>query len=396
MSIYKRVPFWWIKYEKDPVTGIAPRKPRSTGIYVDGGSTTQSAQNRRDALAQYQADCVDIRRGVVAPTTKPPITVRAYAAWWLKTHAIHQKGYESTASTVRIIVADLGDLFLADLTAPRIAEWRTEKTKTVKARTADRYIDVLRPMLGDATDYLDSNPISGRDQMGKRKWKQLEWADTESRFFSRDEFALFIAAIDAADEILGTSRDEGLALAYTAVTTLLRRGSLLRLTWPYLRESSVAYPFPHFVPLDAKVTIKYSPVTAAARQYLDELPRDTPGKIIFASHYRNADHDPTRRLGSAENHVTRWFNEVCSRAKLPHTRAQQGLTFHSFRHTGATWALEKSHGDVGAVMELGGWKSAQLFLDTYCHRKAPSVAAVAESLFPIVFPRAVTRVAQKE
>lgn len=394
MSIYKRVPYWWKKYEIDPVTGVAPRKPASTGIYVDGGSAAQTKQNRLDALAQYQADCVDLRRGVALPTSKPAIRVKDYAAWWLKTYAVHHKGYDTEVSTVNIIVADLGDLYLTDLTAPRIAEWRTEKTKTVKARTADRYIDVLRPMLGDATDYLDSNPISGRNLMGKRKWKQLEWEDTESRFFSRDEFARFIAAIDDADDILDTPKNEGLALAYTAVTTLLRRGSLLRLTWPYLRASSVAYPFPHFVPLDAKVTIKYSPVTAAASQYLDELPRDTPHKIIFASHYRNADTDPKRRLGSAENHVTRWFNEVCSRAQLPHTRAQQGLTFHSFRHTGATWALEKSHGDVKAVMELGGWKSAQLFLDTYCHTKAASVAAVAESLFPMVFPRAAQKAAQ--
>lgn len=383
MGIYARVPYWWMKFEADPVTGVIPRAPMSTKIYVDGGSPVQSKQNRADAEHMFQKACIDIRAGVLAPSvkTKPPITVRDWAAKWLATYAIAHKGYEHEASVVKIIVADLGDVCLHELTATRIAQWRAEKCKTVKKRTADRYIDVLRPMLSKAIDYIDENPISGRDRMGNQKWTALDWDETTKRWFSREEFARFVEAVESQPMIVDTPRAEGLAFTYAAIETLLRRGSLLDLTWALYRPSSPKYAFRHFLPINAKVGINYSPVSSNLWAYLDQLPRKTPRDRVFASHFRTD--DPKRADGSADSHCSRWFAAVCALAHLPCgkiSETEQGLTFHSFRHSGASWLIAEGR-SVKEVMELGGWKSAQLFMDTYCHTTAADVAQMVEEMF---------------
>lgn len=385
MGIYKRAPFWWKKYDIDPVTKRAPRKPCSTGIYVEGGNKAQTVQNKADALVQYQQDCIDIRRGIVAPeTAKPAIRFRDYAPiWWRMRGRQQRRGWHSEQSAVRALVDGLvpsatglaarpmGDYLLTELSASVIAAWRSERCTHVKASTANRGTVVLRVMLKHATDYLDVNPLAGSDKLGNKNWEKLPTVDTEVRAFTRDEFDAFIAAIDSVDAIHGIPKLEGLALTYAAVETLLRRGSLLSLTWGLDRGT-------HLVPLNAKVKIRRSPVTTNLRHYLNQLPKDTAH--IFASFYAHA-RPGTSPQQSAENVVNEWFWRVCARAKVPCRREHHGVTFHSFRHTGATWLL-KAGKNPRAVMTLGGWANANVFLKTYCHTDDAEVDAAAESLFP--------------
>lgn len=373
-------PYWWKRYPLDPATGTR-RPDGSTKIHIDGGNRAQSAKNKSDATLQYQKDCTEVR----APRAKPRILFRDYAPIWLETYAKGHAGYEHEQSVVAILIEGLGHYYLDELTAHVIAVWRAEKAKTVKARTADRYIDVLRPMLSKAIDYLDENPIKGRNRMGEPKWEALKWEETPKRWFSKEEFGLFVQAIESKDAIDGIPQVEGVLFAYAAVETLLRRSSLLDLTWDrYHPLGRPGLPFPNFNPLNAKVQIEYSPVSPNLRQYLDQLPRGKGKDPIFASFFREsgrrATSDAATREGSAKNRVTRWFQEVCALAGLPATLKRNGLTPHAFRHSGATWLLEEKH-SVKKVMELGGWKSAQLFIDTYCHTTAVDVAAMASSMF---------------
>lgn len=402
MSIYKRTPYWWIKYEKDPVTGVIPRKPRSTGIYVDGGSKAQTAQNKADALLQFQADCIAIRKGELGPTAapqKPTITLRTYVRTkWLPTRRV--RGDEQEESNINILLntyvpavnggelRKLGDFCLHELTAEVVLRWRAERLRTVKVGTVYRNVALLRVMLKTASAYLDANPLIGLDDMGNKRMPTLEGDDVDSRHFSREEFGRVVATIEAAESICDIPRAEGLALVYSAVSTLLRRSSLLKLTWSLYREDR------YFVPLNPKVkgSIKRSPVSATMRQYLDDLPRDTP--VIFESFYREArTATPVVKQQQlmAARVVQKWFLKVCARAHVPVTRALDGVTFHSFRHTGATWLLA-SGVSVRTVMEIGGWKDANVFLNRYCHTNAAECDAAVDSLFGApkpTFPRAV-------
>ena len=181
-------------------------------------------------------------------------------------------------------------------------------------------------------------------------------------------------------------------MAHTAMETLLRLSSLLRLTWAHYRGT-------HLVPLNAKVTIEYSPVTPHMQQLFAALPTTTDR--LFASFDRVAARakrhgiiiSEARRHAAAAGIADRWFAEVCRLAGLPCGREQHGLTFHSFRHSGATWLLNGSPTrppvSVKTVMALGGWKNVRTFMKTYCHTDTKMVYEAASSLFPVVKPALV-------
>lgn len=416
MSLYPRPdsPYWWIKYEKDPVTKLAPRKPRSTGIYRDGGSKAQTAQNKADAIAMWQADCTAIRKGEFAQTLKkkPRKLFRDYGVEWLRTESCNNRGTHSEQSMVAKLTTGivpavnghperpLGDYWLDEIDDIVIKAWRTERVKRVKPTTVNRNCAVLAVMLKNAKAYINSNPLAGRDEYGERRFVKLKRSgERDTRAFSRDEFDRFIAAIEAADAIEGISQLQGLALAYSAVETLLRRSSLLTLTWSLYRTT-------HLVPLDPKVvgSIKRSPVTANMQHHFDQWASTTPHDYIFSDFWASSKEspwqrpsrcpdDPRVRLATAGAHVYLWFNAVCARAHVPVTRAKHGVTFHSFRHTGATWLLAAGY-SVKVVMELGGWTDANVFIKTYCHTSDKEVDAAANSLFGAPkphFPRAVAQ-----
>src|SRR5262252_3244052 len=386
MGLFKRPdsPYWWMAFDKDPATGKEPRPRTSTKILWDAPTPGQRAANKRDAEAMWHDALVEIRKGVHLVKEKPPITFGEYADWWLKTVASthkaakNNKAAATTVSSIGILVAEFGPLPLRDLTPNRAIEFRHKRVHgipllhdlpnldrgAVSARTADRDVENLGIMLNRAVpDYLDAHPLRN-PATGRRYIKRLRWKEFEARFFTRDEFAAFIAAIEESDEILGTRREEGLALAYTAIQTMLRLGSLMALTWAKYRED-------HFVPLDAKVSIKWSPVTTKMRTYLDQLPHTS--EFVFQSHHISTNE------GAAENHAIRWFAEVCARAHIDCGRDRQGVTFHSFRHTGASWMIEAGV-DVKTVMELGGWHNAEIFMATYCHTTKARKMVAAETV----------------
>ena len=414
MGIYKRQdsPYWWMKFDRDPLTGVAPRTAASTKVFVDAPTKDLKAKNEADALIVFQQACIDLRdprkqaalaAAKAAEDGPTAITFEDFARWYIDNVVVHFKSPKPPTYAIEMFVAHFRDavgtsLPLGAITFELVTEWRTmrigrrPKTLTpfqqdlqprmaatghgaVKAATANRETSILRPLLKSAVkkQHLKRDPLGAQD-FGDSGFQLLRENDSEdARAFTRDEFDRFVAAIDCADSINGTSRREGLALTYSAVETLLRRGSLLRLTWTYYRGD-------HFVPLDAKVKIKRARITPNMKQYLDLLPRtDEFGGVIFPSHYRPGQ---THDIETAASHLSIWFRTVCERAEIPHGRAQQGVTFHSFRHTGATWLLQAGR-SVKAVMKIGGWTNAQLFLNTYCHADEQECDAAVDGLFPI-------------
>lgn len=403
-----------MKFDIDPKTKRAPRKPCSSKILVDAPTKEQRKQNEIDAEAKYQQTCIDLRDPVkiaaaaAVAAELPPMPFETFARWYLDNVVVHFKSTRQSESMIHAFVAHFRDavgvsLPLSAITFELVTEWRTmrigklPKTLTpfqqllksrmeatghagpVKAATANRDANCLRPLLKYAVNknHLPLDPLAARS-LGDEGFKRLREDDSEdARAFTRDEFDRFITAVDSAESVFGTPRREGLALAYSAIETLLRRGSLLRLTWPYYRGDI-------FVPLNAKVPIKRSRVTPNMKQYLDLLPKTGAfGDVIFQSHYHAG---RTHGLTNAEAHVNNWFKAVCLKAEIPYGRKVNGVTFHSFRHTGATWLLRAGR-SVKAVMKIGGWTNAQLFLDTYCHADEAECDAAVDGLFPVPAPR---------
>jgi Phage integrase family. len=338
-------------------------------------------------------DCIDIRRGIERAGVKAP-TYATYGAWireyYLTHYTAHHRGSNSEHSTLNRLVQEFGALPITDITVARVDAYRERRLQRVKINTVNRDVQILQVSLRRMARALRDAGCAAPDprdiliNLSRRKP-----AETETRWFSEAEFAQFIATVDAHETIRGTSRAEGLALTIAAIETLLRRGSLLRFIWPHYRGT-------HLVPLNAKQEIRWSPVSANLRQYFEALPKQTDR--IFASFDRVAARakqrglilSDKRRMQSANNIADKWFKRVCALAGLPCGRDVHGLTFHSFRHTGATWLLNGSETrrpvSVRTVMELGGWKNVKLFMRTYCHTDQRSVDAAVASLFPKGLP----------
>ena len=377
MGIYKRDSvFWWKKYPLDPVTKRPLRKPASTGICWDAPTKAIRDKNKIDAEAQYAQDLIEIRDN---KKILPVITFANYATNVFLPTTTHLRGNQ--ASTVKVLIKDLGHWQLTEFTIDTVSHWRSAKLTTHKASSVNLLVGVLTKMLNRAVPtYLESNPIAARQHGTNRKqFQDVDEEEFEARAFSTDEFFDFVRAISSEDAIYGVPKAEGLALAYTAVETLVRRGSLLKLTWADDRKTK-------FVIANTKTSRgrskapKAKPINAHLRACLDELPRGTPDQFIFPSFYRGG-------LDYKTNTV-RWFKAVCEAAGLPYGREVHGLTFHSFRHTGATWYLKKKY-SVKAVMQLGGWTNAQLFLDTYVHVSEEEVADMVRDLSNDLHPRAL-------
>jgi integrase len=292
-------------------------------------------------------------------------------------------------------VREFGALILDEMTVRRVERYRDERLQQVKVTTVNRETYVLVACVRRWATVMRADGCTTPDPrdllagLTRRTPK-----DTETRWFSESEFARFIEALQGQAAILGIPRAEGLAMAYTAVETLLRLSSLLRLTWPMYRGT-------HLVPLNAKVKILESPVTPNMQQLFAALPTNTDR--LFASFDRVAARakrhgiilSDARRHAAAAGIADRWFAEVCRLAELPCGREHHGVTFHSFRHTGATWLLNGSATrppvSVKTVMALGGWKNVRTFMNTYCHTDTQMVRAAASSLFPVVKPALVAR-----
>src|SRR5262252_611487 len=393
--IYKRdgSPFWWMWFPKDE-KGTS-YKPESTRIPHNAPTRQQRARDRANALKMWSDRYDALKKGLHLILPKMERTFEEQAEWWIKyVVMVDHKSPETTISSVKILIAEFKDLPLATFQPSHAMEFMAKRMKgtlqlcptcnrkhvltydhdgryvdPVKARTANRDLDNLYLILKTAVrdGYIDRHPL--RDGSGDKLVAKKKADEFEAKVFDKDEWVRFIATINEHPEIAGTPRSEGLALAYCALETLLRRGSLMKLTWNDYKDGS-------FRPMNAKVEIKWSPVTETASSYLAPLQdanNDGDGAFIFKSHHVSGDRK------AAENHCQRWFERVCGLAGIKFGREVGGVTFHSFRHTGATWAIAAGV-DAKTVMALGGWKNSKVFMDTYCHTDKTRVRAAAESI----------------
>lgn len=337
-------PYWWMWIEGTTIR-------RSTGVPRKGGSPTQERELKRQAEEIYAAKkAEEAKRAAGLIRTKPVISYTTYAAWYETHHADHHRGADKERSILRQLALYFGSVGnLEDIDADAVKEWMTWRKHQVAEGTVNRELDVLKQLLSTAVPkYLDASPIAGL--------RRFRVDETEPRILTHDE----------EDRLLAVCGPVERAFILTAQDTLFRLSTVVNLKWP-----QVKFDARFIVPLNAKVKHEGNPITDRLLPALQALPRES--EWVFPNFHRKG-----TGATAAKNKAIRLFLHLCQLANIPHSRAANGVTFHSLRHTGATRALQNG-ASVRTVMKLGGWKDERSVM-RYVHAADLDVRVAAESI----------------
>lgn len=346
MGVYQRKdsPFWWLLIEGTSIK-------ESTGIPVDGGSTAQSTELRRQAQAIYAVRKLNaVKSGQGFTVATPVIGFKDFAAWYVTHYAAHHRGATRETSIVRQL-SRYFDRFdsLALITDAAAKEWMTWRKAQVQPSTVNRELDVLKQVMKAAVPkYLPTNPMTGL--------RRFRLKEAEPRVLTREEEQRLLEVAGAEDR----------AWLIVALDTLMRLSNVVYLQWPQVKRTQGV-----IVPLNAKVSHDAVPITLRMADALDRLAHDGPW--VFPSFHVKG-HGKT----AAKNLAIRRFARLCALADVPHGRHVHGVTFHCLRHTGATRALQNG-ASVRTVMKLGGWRDEGSVI-RYVHAADSDVRAAAESI----------------
>jgi integrase len=205
----------------------------------------------------------------------------------------------------------------------------------------DRYMALLRAILRKARDEwrwlnnIPKVPMYGKDEL-------------EPRWLTRVEFERLKRELPPHQKLA----------AEFAVLTGLRMRAQLGLTWDRvdLRRRRAWVPSSS---MKGKATFGF-PLSAAAVKVLKRARAASPeGAHVFQ--YEGAPIDDCN---------TAAFEKAAARAGL------EGINWHTFRHTFASWALQNGV-TLHELMQLGGWKSYQMVLK-YAHLAPDHLSKAAE------------------
>lgn len=344
MALYTRKdsPYWWL----DLVAPDGRRIQRSTHIRHDAPTPALRREARRMAERVEAEWYLKLASGDEA-FEKPRITFAAYAEWY-RTHVIaHHRGARNEGYILRQLTRHFGSRRLDQITPAAIREWITLRRQQVHPLTVNRGLTVLKRMLTLAVPtYLNTSPAA-----------RIPFLRADQRpivVLSRDDEPRLLDALPFRDRVL----------VIAAIDTLARANELLALRWTDDCQT-------HLTIWRSKTgRSRKVPISSRLRRALDELRAQTGGTGYIFAH---------RRRSSERNtvlYLRRMLRRACRKAGLPYGRAQQGLTFHSLRHTGATRLIEAGV-SVRIVQEIGGWTTLQM-LQRYTHPSEEAIRRAVE------------------
>ncbi len=325
MSLYRRSGsrYWWMYLE--------PSKQRlSTKFVIEAASPEQSRRNKAMAEALYHKTITERQGQVQGLLPKAPHPFDQYARWY-RTHVTSKKrGKEREEMALDVLTGHFGTTPLAALDKPKVMEWMTARAETVSAGTVNRELDVLKHMLALAVPtHLTASPIAGMARLRAARGSKPRPA------------AILSPAHEA--KLLAVLKPPDRALVVVALCTLFRLSDLLDLQWRDVHPRWIEA-------LDTKTGAHVKvPLAKRAKVALAAIPHHKNAVYVFKD--RRAGTPSERR-----NRIKMMLRRACERAKIPYGRAKGGITFHSFRHTGATRMLAAGV-DPRTVQELGGWSS---------------------------------------
>lgn len=323
MSLYRHAEsrYWWMYLEPT-------RQRQSTKFVITAASPEQSKRNRQMAEALYHRTIAELQGQKYGLLPKPAIGFSEHLSWYREHVSAKKRGSEREAHTLTRLDADFGSKEIAQIDRPLVQEWMT--ARKASASTINREIDVLKHVLASAVPkYLTASPLVGLPRLRHPRGQ----APRRAAILTPAQETRLLAVLTVEDQ----------ALVLLALCTLFRLSDLLDLkwadyhgTWIEARDTKTGR--------DVRV-----PVASRGRKALEALKRRKDAVYLFPA--RRVGTPPTRR-----NRVKMLLRWACHKAKVPYGRRTGGITFHSFRHTGATRMLLAGV-DPRTVQEIGGWSS---------------------------------------
>lgn len=279
------------------------------------------------------------------------IRFRDYATTYSRDVLSHHRGYSREQEIIKTLTAAFGSLTLPEIDRECVQAWITTRRKAVAARTVNREVAVLKPMLRAAVPkYLQSYPLTGL--------KRLATVAPKRRLLMPAEEARLLKHLRRADDR---------AILLVGLDTLTRLGDILDLRWEddhgktlYIRD-----------PKDPTASRPYEvPISKRLRAALNALPEG--GAYIF----------PKRRTAANPRAWGRVFRvalaAACKAARIDYGRKVGGITFHwATRRTGATRMLQRG-AELKAVQAIGNWKRPDVMLEIYAEASSKAARQAVE------------------
>lgn len=324
-----------------------------------------------------------IKASITLGTWKEPcnIKLKDYMEFWLfevKKKSLAEKTFESYEQLNRLYISPrLGNISLDKLTNIEIQQFIN--SVDLSPRTV-RYIHTVLKMClkhAFATNLIEKN-VAEHISLPKKKKPSI-------KILGRNELNLFISGTK--------SLRHGVAY-YMAVTTGMRKGEILALTW---NDIDLEEGFIHVKKTLGRVKVFNGKETCFndvirdcktenSRRYIPILPElkkrliehYTKEKIRLKSKGLEYGNDSFVFCNEYGNHITprnfsKHFYNALAKAKVSRTN------FHALRHTFATVLLEEGK-DIKLISDLLGHYSSTFTADTYLHLAKDTKKKAVESL----------------
>ncbi|MBA4405692.1 hypothetical protein C0389_00290 [bacterium] len=259
------------------------------------------------------------------------------------------KGYRFTLSLIKTF---LGDVSLVEVSALRMSEYFAWRIKTSSIYQARKDLIVLNSLFNKAVaeGYILQNPC--------RNIKRIKIPQKQPLFFSEKEFQNLIASISDKDI---------LDIVIFAVQTGLRQMELITLRWNQINLNERYVILDNIQHLTKSKRVRTIPLSHLAfeilsRRIADQL-RNLHPEYVFNYHF----HPHTQST------LTHKFKEF-----LRGSGINPKLTFHSLRHTFASWLVQRGV-SIYEVSKLLGHSSIAV-TEIYSHLRAEDLRNAIEKL----------------
>jgi integrase len=307
------------------------------------GRTIRKKVGPSKALAEDALNAVrtDMARSVyhLSPVIRSP-TFKAFTKKYVDHAKTEKRSWRLDVECLKPLTAHFGARALDRITPFYIEQYRKKRLERVSPRTVNIELSILRRMfrLARTWSLMGTDPLDGV--------KRLKEPEKSVRILSPEEETRLLAAAPAH------LRD----LIILALNTGLRLGELRQLA-----AGDVDLEVGALTVRQSKTDrVRHVPLNQKARAVVERGLADGFPTIL---HYQ----------GQPIGNVHRSWYKAIKKAKLP------GLRIHDLRHTFATRAVLRSHGDLARVALLLGHSSVQMTM-RYSHPAPADLKAVVDLL----------------
>ena len=315
-----RLRSWW---------GPQKTEPRGSTSRYQASARAVWPNLQQLTLPQFQEQMVGLLRGKIAGST-----LVLYA------------------SSLRVLSRVVGDIPVASLRAYHIELFMARRLEEVSGVRVNIEFRALRAMLNRAASYgmVPENPMAGL--------RQVRLPRREPRALSRKEFARLLSVIN---------RREFRALAIFAVCTAMRAGEIASLRWQDVEFARGVIHLANREGFRLKgLRGRDVPLNRRAVSVLKELPRRS--ERVFVN---------TRGKPYTPHTLSVRFKKYVRLAALP-----EDIHFHTLRHTGASWMVERKV-PLPYIREILGHASITTTM-IYAHSTVEHLRQSVRKLDPII------------